>query len=317
MSKLLFRRFSQLLFVAWSVGTITFVMMKLLPGDMAFRIAAARYGYDYVNLQAAQRVTEDLGLNRPVLEQYLYWLWDLVHFNMGQSLISGEAVSEKVLHHLGYSLWLAVVALGMSLLIAFPIGIYCARHAGQWHDRVTLLVSSFLRAQPVFLIGLILVLCFALKLDLLPVAGFGRFEHVLLPALALALSLAALSNRMIRNTGKDIFGSPFYHFARLKGLSEAQAYLHHGRRNITLPLLAFLGVQAVGLVEGIVMIESLFSWPGIGHALSHAIFSRDIPVIQGAALLMGLLFVVINTGVDMVQYHFDPRYRQSFAGAVL
>ncbi|QMV13894.1 ABC transporter permease [Vibrio spartinae] len=316
MINLLLRRFCQLIFVGWSVGTVTFVMMKFLPGDMAFRIAAARYGHDYVNLASAQRVAADLGLNRPVWEQYVSWMWDLAHFNLGQSMVSGEPVTEKIMHHLGYSLWLAVVALGLSLLIAFPIGIYCARHAGQWHDRVTLLISSFMRAQPVFLIGLVLILCFALKLDLLPVAGFGRFEHVLLPALALALSLAAMSNRMIRNTAKRIFDAPFYHFARLKGLSESQTYVHHGQRNITLPLLAFIGVQAVGLVEGIVMIESLFSWPGIGHALSHAIFGRDIPVIQGAALMMGLLFVVINTGVDLVQYHFDPRYRRSVAGGM-
>jgi peptide/nickel transport system permease protein len=97
-------------------------------------------------------------------------MWDLAHFNLGQSMVSGEPMTAKIMHHLGYSLWLSVVALGLSLLIAFPIGIYCARHAGQLDDRVTLLISSFMRAQPVFLIGLVLILCFALKLDLLPVA---------------------------------------------------------------------------------------------------------------------------------------------------
>lgn len=106
MINLLLRRFCQLIFVGWSVGTVTFVMMKFLPGDMAFRIAAARYGHDYVNLESAQRVAVDLGLNRPVWEQYVSWMWDLAHFNLGQSMVSGEQVTEKIMHHLGYSLWL-------------------------------------------------------------------------------------------------------------------------------------------------------------------------------------------------------------------
>jgi peptide/nickel transport system permease protein len=311
MSKLLLHRLYQAIFVAWSVGTLTFMMMWFLPGDMAFRIAASRYGYDYVDQAAAQAVSAELGLDRPVMQQYFQWLWDLCHLNLGHSLISGEPVIEKVMHHLSYSLVLAALAMGISLLIAFPIGVHCARHASQLSDRITLFISSFLRAQPVFILGLVMILVFALTLDLFPVAGFGRIEHVFLPALSLSLSLAALSNRMIRNTAKTVFEAPFYRFARLKGLTDAQVYLRHGRLNIALPVLAFIGVQAVGLIEGIVMIESLFSWPGIGHALSHAVFGRDIPVIQGAALLMGLIFVAINTGIDLLSYSLDPRVRRA------
>ncbi|CAM3649797.1 Nickel transport system permease protein NikB [Vibrio aerogenes CECT 7868] len=310
MIKLLIHRLYQAVFVAWSVGTITFIMMKMLPGDMAFRIAAGRYGYDYVNLDAAKAVSKELGLEQSAISQYFSWLWDLCHFHLGNSLLSGESVAEKVFHHLGYSLWLALIAVLVSLLIAFPVGVYCGRHAGSASDKAALFFSGFMRAQPVFLIGLILILLFALHLHWLPVAGFGSPEHVILPAVALALSLAALSNRMVRNTARTVFRAPFYRFARFKGLTDAQTYQRHGRLNIALPVMAFIGVQAVGLIEGIVMIESLFSWPGIGHALSHAVFSRDVPVIQGAALLMGLLFVAINTLIDMIQYQLDPRYRQ-------
>jgi peptide/nickel transport system permease protein len=149
-----------------------------------------------------------------------------------------------------------------------------------------------------------------LQLGWLPGSGFGQPQHIILPSLALALTLAGLSNQMIRHEAFRVFRSPYLRFARYKGLTEHQAYQHHARPNITLPIIAFLGVQMVGLIEGIVMIESLFAWPGIGHALSHAIFARDIPVIQGAALLMGLLFVAINTLVDIYQYLIDPRIRQ-------
>lgn len=168
-----------------------------------------------------------------------------------------------------------------------------------------------IKAQPVFLIGLGLVILFALQLNWLPVAGFGHPKFLILPALALALGMAAMSSRMIRNSTAQVLQSPYYAFARLKGLNHEQAFTHHAQLNIALPVMAFVGIQAVSLVEGIVMIESLFSWPGVGHALSHAIFQRDIPMIQGSALVMGLLFVALNTLVDLAQYALDPRLRLS------
>lgn len=310
MIDLLLKRLLQAGFVAWAVGTITFVMMKLLPGDMVYRIAASRYGYDFVSQEAAQAVSVELGLGRSAFEQYVVWLWELLHLNLGHSLVSEEAVNELLWHHLGYSLILAIAALALSLFIAFPVGVYCGRYPGGRVDKMMLSLSVLLRSAPVFVVGLGLIILFALQLGWLPVLGFGRPEHVVLPSLALALTLAALSNRMIKNEAYLVLRSAYYRFARYKGLDEVRAYERHARLNIALPLIAFIGVQAVGLIEGIVMIESLFAWPGIGHALSHAIFARDIPVIQGAALVMGLLFVAINTAVDLAQYMLDPRIRQ-------
>lgn len=309
MTKLLLSRLYQALFVAWSVGTLTFILMRMIPGDIAYRIAAGRYGYDYVNEQAALAVRAELGLDRSGVELYLSWLWDLLHFNLGHSLVSGEPIVDALSHQLGHSLLLAGAATLLSLCLAIPLGIYCGRRVNQWSDHLALFGSIIVRAQPVFLIGLVLILIFSLHLNLLPVAGFGRLEHVILPACALACSLAAMSNRMIRNATHQVIHSSYFQFARLKGLTESQAFQRHAHKNIALPVIAFVGIQAVGLVEGIVMIESLFSWPGIGHALSHAIFQRDIPMIQGAALIMGLLFVFLNTLVDVAQYYLDPRQR--------
>ncbi|MBD1559259.1 ABC transporter permease [Vibrio sp. S9_S30] len=311
MTNFLYKRLCQAIFVAWSVGTVTFVLMRLIPGDIAYRIAAGRYGYDYVDENAAQAVSVELGLERSAIELYVEWLWDLLHFNLGHSLVSGEKVTTELVHQLGHSVMLAFVAMIISLFIAIPVGVYCGRRAGKLSDTFALFVSIMIKAQPVFLIGLGLVILFALKLNWLPVAGFGDASFIVLPAITLALSMAAMSNRIIRNATQNVLGSQYFLFARLKGLSHSQAFERHAQVNIALPVIAFVGIQTVTLIEGIVMIESLFSWPGIGHALSHAIFARDIPVIQGAALLMGLLFVLINTLVDFANYLLDPRLKSS------
>lgn len=310
LSKIIYKRLAQAAFVAWAVGTLTFVLMRLLPGDFAYRIAAGRYGYDYVTEAAAAAVRAELGLDRPAIVQYLDWLLNLVQFNLGNSLVSGNPVTEELYHQLGHSIQLAIFATFLSLLIAVPVGVYAGKKAGKAGDRISMFFSILLRSQPVFVIGLILVLIFALNLKLLPVAGFGSSEYMILPALALALSMAAMSSRIIRNSTQDVLNSSYYQFARFKGLDAKQAFEHHAQPNIALPVIAFIGIQSVALIEGIVMIESLFSWPGIGHALAHAIFGRDVPMIQGAALVMGLLFVFINTLVDCLAYLLDPRQRE-------
>lgn len=313
MTNILLRRLFQAAFVAWSIGTLTFIIMRLLPGDFAFRIAAGRYGYDYVDAEAARSVSAELGLDRSGYELYFQWLWDLLQLDLGNSLISGAPVIEEIQHQFGHSLLLALVALLMSALIAIPVGVYCGKHANSTTDKWTLVTSVFIRAQPVFVIGLVLTIIFALHLGMFPVAGFGTAAHLFLPGLALALSLAAMSNRLIRNATRSAIDAPYFKFARLKGLSFEQAFEHHAQRHIAIPVVTFLSIQTIGLMEGIIMIESLFSWPGIGHALAHAIFARDIPMIQGTALVMGLLFVAINTFIDLVTYQLDPRQQQEVA----
>ncbi len=305
------KRLFQAVFVVWAVGTLSFIMMRLLPGNMAFKIAAGRYGYDQVNQQAADMVKSELALDRSAISMYFDWLGSLAQLDFGNSLVSGRPVLHEIQHQLGHSFELALVATIISVLIAVPIGTYCGRRANSLADHTSLFVSAILRAQPVFIIGLILILVFSIHFKLLPVAGFGGSEFIILPATALALSMAALSSRMIKNITNNAVTSSYYQFARLKGLSENQAFERHAKPNITLLFLPFLGVQAICLIEGIVMIESLFSWPGIGHALAHAIFSRDIPMIQASAMVMGLLFVAINSFIDLAVYLIDPRINHS------
>ncbi|GGY02043.1 ABC transporter permease [Litchfieldella qijiaojingensis] len=308
---LLLQRLLQAGLVAWMVGTLTFVLTRTLPGDMAYRIAAGRYGHDMVDTAAAEAVRAELALNQPASSAYFGWLWDLLQFDLGRSLVSGEPVVRELWHQLGHSLGLAAVAVALSLLLGPPLGLAAGLRPRGMLDRLSEVVASVLRALPPFAVGLVLILVFAVGLGWLPAAGHGRTAHSVLPALTLALGLAAVSSRVARNAMADVSQSAYYAFSRTKGLSDRLTFMRHGLRNVAVPVVAYLGVQFVYLIEGVVVVETLFAWPGIGHALVHAIVARDVPMIQGTALIMGLLFVLLNTVVDIVCHLLDPRRRHA------
>lgn len=312
--KTLTARLVQALVVAVLIGTATFVMMRSLPGDAAWRIAAGRYGYDAVDAAAAEAVRTELGLDGPALPALLHWLGDLVTLDFGTSLVSGQPVMEEIAHQLGASAALAGVALLLSVLIGPPLGILAGMRPGGLFDRCLLVVSTGLKAVPQFLLALVLIVLLAVQLRLLPAAGHGEARHFILPALTLALGLAAVNARIARDAMARIADMPFWRFAEWKGLSRRQVLWRHGLRNVSVPLLTYLGLQFVTLVEGVVVVESIFGWPGIGHALVHAIFSRDVPMVQGTALVLGLGFVLVNTGIDLILRRIDPR-GQAEAGA--
>lgn len=306
---LLYRRILQALLVALIVGTLCFFIVRLLPGDMAFRIAAGRYGYDLVNAAAAEAVRQELGLDRPLLVQLATWWRDLLTFNFGTSLLSGERVIDEIGHELGHSIELAVTAVLIAAAIGPGLGMLAGVRPGGILDKVTLVATAILRAFPPFIVGLVLILLFAVKLRVAPVAGHGHAGSIILPALTLAIGLAAVSCRVARDAMASVGASAFFVFARTKGLSDRQALQHHGLRNVGVPVVAYLGVQLVYLIEGVVIVETLFAWPGIGHALVHAIVGRDVPMIQGTAIVMGVLFVFLNTLVDLACLAIDPRRR--------
>lgn len=309
MIRLLAARASQLAFVFWATGSLAFLTMHLLPGDAAYRVAAGRYGYDQVSSAAAEAVRAELGLDAPLLVQYLDWLGALARLDLGTSLVSGLPVTAEIGHLLGHTLLLAFAAVVLAAALALPVGVWAALRPGSRFDRLSLLASVLLRAQPVFVIGLVLILLFALGWRLFPVAGFDGPGHLVLPATALALALAAVAARVVRNSARTALEAESFTFARTKGLSFRRAFLNHAAPNFLLPVLAYLGIQLATLMEGVVMIESLFSWPGVGHGLAHAVFSRDVPMIQGAALALGGTFVVLNLLIDVVCHAIDPRSR--------
>jgi peptide/nickel transport system permease protein len=307
MTRLVLGRLVQAALVALVVGGLCFALVWVLPGDASFRIAADRYGPDALTAQAAEAVRQELGLDRPWPELLLRWFGELAQGNLGNSLVSGEPVSEELASQLGPSLWLAASALVLSLLIGLPLGLVSGLRAGSGLDRLALIGAVALRALPPFVLGLVLMLVFSIRLEWLPPAGYGTWREMALPSLTLALGLAAVLSRVARDAVAEVGATTYYRFARLKGLPERAVLVRHGLRNAAIPIVTYLGLQAVYLIEGVVVVESLFAYPGIGHALVHAVIARDVPMVQGAALVMGLMFVLLNLGVDLLCRLLDPR----------
>lgn len=310
MLKILLRRLVQILLVIWSVGTLTFILTRQLSGDMAYRIAASRYGYDQTDSAAAEAVRAELELDKSWFHSYFNWLTDLAQFNLGKSLVTGDSVWAEIQHQFGHTLSLAIIALILAVLIGPTLGLLAARKPNGFFDRLTLIFSTLLRSIPVFIIAIGLITLFAAQLKWLPAGGYGTGQHFILPALTLAIGLSAVSMRITRSAMIQIKDSDFYRFARFKGLSRWQTFWRHGLPNIAVPVISYHAVQLVYLIEGVVIVESLFAWPGSGHALVHAIIARDVPMIQGTTLVMGALFVMLNTVADMLSVWIDPRIKR-------
>ncbi|MCU0924547.1 MAG: ABC transporter permease [Hydrogenophaga sp.] len=305
------RRVSRLLlqavFALFSVGTLCFVMAELLPGDAAYRIAAGRYGYDVVNTEIAEAVRAELGLDRPALVRWGEWLLQMAQGDLGRSMVLGDPVLKLVAYQLGHTLWLSLVAWGMALALGLTLGLWTALHPGGWLRRAVDALNTVLRASPSFLIGVVLSTWLAVELGWFPVAGHEDADHVFLPALTLALALCPGFTQVVRDAALKLLRSDAFEFAQVKGLPLRAALWRHALPQILLATLAYAGVQLVLLIEGMVVVETLFAWPGIGHALVHAVIARDVPMIQGTALTMALLFVLLSGTIDLLLHALDPR----------
>ena len=310
LGRLLAGRAVQAMIVALIVGIVSFAMLHALPGDIALRIAGGRYGADFANSAAADAVRAELGLDRPLLIQLGEWLAKLFTLNLGRSTMTNAPVTSEMGHLIANSLVLALTSVLLSLVIAVPLGVLAALRPGGWFDRTSALLSIALRATPAFVLGIALMLGLAVRMGLAPVAGHGTGQTLILPALTLAIGLAAVSSRVVRDAVVAVLDSDQFRFARTKGLPMHSAILRHGARNSAIPVVAYIGVQLAYLIEGVVIVETLFSWPGIGHGLVHAIFSRDVPMLQGTALALGLMCVVLNAVVDILCNEIDPRGRE-------
>jgi peptide/nickel transport system permease protein len=310
LAQVLLRRGVQAVGVAVLVSVLCFLVVRRLPGDAAYRIAAGRYGYDLVDQESADAVRAELGLDRPAWRQLGDWLIDLVQLDFGRSLVTSRPVVEEVGHYLAGTLQLATAALVLAVVIGGVAGTLAARRPGGPLDRLTNAWVAVVRALPPFLLGLLLVLLFSVHLGLLPAVGQGGSTSIVLPALTLAAGLSGLIARVTRDAVVEVRQSEYIRFAQTKGLSERLVLVRHVLRNAAVVLVPYLGVQAVILVEGVVVVESLFAWQGLGHALVHAVFWRDVPVLQATTLALALLIVAVNTVVDLTVLWLDPRPRR-------
>lgn len=304
------QRALQVVSVTLLVSTACFAIVQNLPGDIAFRIAAGRYGYDRVTTASAAAVRADLGLDAPAWQQLARWWADLTQFELGTSLVTGGSVAHELLLPVTSSLQLAATALVLAAAVGAPVGVAAAWRPGGPLDRLTTVWVAGTRAMPPFLLGLLLIVVFSVHLGWLPAVGHGAAANVVLPAATLAVGLSGLFARVTRDTVAQLRGSDFIAFAETKGLRGRAVLARHVLRNAGVTLVAYVGAQALILIEGVVVVETLFAWPGLGHTLVHAIFWRDVPVIQAAAVALALLVVLINTVVDVAGLALDPRPRQ-------
>lgn len=309
------RRGAQAAGVAVLVSVLCFLVVRSLPGDAAYRIAAGRYGYDLVDQETADSVRAELGLDRPAWQQLGDWLLHLFQLDLGRSLVTSRPVAEEVGYYLLGTLQLAAVALAFAVVLGGAAGVFAARQPGGVVDRLTTAWVAGVRAVPPFLLGLLLVVVFSAQLGLLPAVGHGDASSIVLPALTLGIGLSGLVARVTRDAVVEVRQSEYVRFAHTKGLPERLVLLRHVVRNAAVVLVPYLGVQAVILIEGVIVVESLFAWPGLGHSLVHAVFWRDVPVLQATALVLALLVVTINTVVDLAVLWLDPRPRRLEAPA--
>jgi peptide/nickel transport system permease protein len=299
----------QAVLVALLISSVCFFLVRFLPGDIAFQVAGGRFGQDLTTAEAAEAIRAELRLDQPVWQAWLGWLHDVARLELGSSWSLTTPVSTLVRNQLGHTLELSALALVLSVLIGVPLGIWAGVRPGGLVDRIGLAGSVVLRSMPPFVIGIGLIVVFAVTLRWLPAAGHTEHGTILLPALTLALGLAAVSSRVARSAMVDVVRSDYFQFALTKGLPLSKVVRRHGVRNIAVPLIAHLGMQLIYLVEGMIIVETLFAWPGIGHAMSHAVRERDVPMLQGTVLATALMFVLFNALLDLMQMVVDPRLR--------
>jgi len=302
-------RLAQALATAVVLATLCFASVHALPGDLALRIAAARLGEDQAMMAGAERIRREEGLDRPILVQYGEWMGRLARGDLGRSLISRRPVWSELAEHAAYTMQLGLIGWLLSYAIALPLGIAAGLREGGWLDRATNAAAVALAALPTFLIGIGLISLFAVTLRWLPPAGYRTGSHLVLPAATLALGFAAFSVRVIRNAVVDVRAAFFMTYARIKGLSPASAFRHHGARNAAVPVVTYAALQLAFVIDGFVIIETLFNYPGIGDLLIKSLLARDVPVIMGAGLAIGFLFALVNLLADLACLALDPRSR--------
>ena len=304
MRSYLVRRLVLALPVVLGVATLVFLLIHLIPGDpVEIMLGESALPADRDALR------ESLGLDRPILEQYGSFLWGLCRGDLGVSLQQRRPVTALIREHYPATLELTLAAMLISLLIALPAGILSGiRQYSVW-DYSTMFLALLGVSMPNFWLGPLLIWVFSIQLGWFPVSGKGGLAHLLLPALTLGASMAAIVARMTRSSVLEVLREDYVMTARAKGLSEARIILKHVLRNAMLPVLTVVGLQFGALLAGSIITETIFSWPGLGTLMVKAIQTRDYPVVQGCVLLIALSYVLVNLLTDLLYGVIDPRIR--------
>ena len=289
-----------------------FLILRLGPSDPAL---------DYLRLskipptpQAVESARELLGLDKPVMTQYFHWLSDALHLDFGISYATQKPVLPDLLYFLPATLQLAGLALALTIILSVPMGMLAARYREKWPDQLVRVIAFIGVSMPNFWLGFLLILLFSIHLGWLPPMGKGEAKHLIMPVIAISLMSLAINARLLRASMLEVAGQRHVRYARLRGLSEMTVERSHILRNAWLPVITAIGMHIGELLGGALIIESIFSWPGVGRYAVSAIMNRDYPVIQCFTLLMVVIFVLCNLIVDIIYAIADPRIRLSAEG---
>jgi peptide/nickel transport system permease protein len=306
------RRLVHSIFIIWGVATLVFFGLRAIPGDPIVQMLGEEY-----TPEAAARLEHKLGLDDPIYIQYFKWMGNILTGDLGQSIASNETVTDAIKTGLPKTASITILSFSFALFIAIPAGIIAALRRNTWLDYSASLVAFFGVAMPGFWFGIILILIFAVRLNWLPAIGYSSLDegfwpwlkHLILPAVAVGTSLAAILMRFVRTGLLEVLGSDFIRTARAKGLAERNVVMRHALRNSLIPIVTITGIQLALLINGTVVIEIVFSIRGMGRILVGSIFDKDYPVAQGIILFTSVVFVMANLVVDIVYTFLDPRIR--------
>lgn len=300
----LYKRIALAAVVVLGVSTLVFLLIHLVPGDPVEVMLGE-------NAQVADReaLRVALGLDKPLLQQWLQFMSQWLQLDLGTSLYSKREIAAILAERIPATAILAVASLLVAVLIAFPLGIIAALNRGRGWDITAMTFSMLGVSIPNFWLGPLLILVFSIGLGWFPVSGYGGPLSLVLPALTLGSALAALLSRMIRASLLEVLSEEYMRAASARGLSPLAVVLRHGLPNAMLPIITVLGLQLGALLAGAVITETIFAWPGIGQLTIDAIQKRDYPVVQACVLLISLTYVLINLVTDLAYAWLDPRVR--------
>lgn len=305
MTQYIIRRLLQMIPITFGIITLIFALIHLIPGDPAIQIAG-----ENARPEDVAQVRRQLGLDKPLWEQYVSYLGGLARGDMGTSFRTQEEVSKEIRLRYPATIQLAMGGMVVALLVAFPLGIISAIYRSTWIDNVARFFALVGVSMPSFWFGPLLIIAFAIHFEWFPVSGRGEgLRSLVLPSLTMGLALAAILTRMIRVSLAEELNQLYFTTALAKGVSRGRAIFVHAMKNAMIPVVTILGLQFGSLLTGAIITEQIFSWPGLGRLLIQSISTRDYPQVQGSILVIALTYIMINLLTDILYGVIDPRIK--------
>jgi ABC-type dipeptide/oligopeptide/nickel transport system permease component len=302
MRSFLVRRLALAIPTLAGVLIVTFVLLYVAPGDPVLAMVGER-----ADAATVARLRAELHLDDPLPARFAHYAWSAIRGDLGRSYITGRPIVSDIADRFPKTVVLAVSAMMFAVAIGVPLGVLSAYRPGSWIDRAASALAYLGISFPVYWVGLVAILVFAVVLRWLPPSGYGGLRYLVLPALALGSRSVAFLARMTRSAMLEVLGSDYVRTARAKGLTERAVLLRHGLRNALIPVITVLGLDVGYYLTGSILTETIFSWPGLGRYVVNAIARRDLPAIQGSVLFLSVVFVAVNLLADIAYAKADPR----------